>query len=100
MHRATRFSRIVAPEFQVNVNDDQGVKKGEGKMVEWGKKVKVVVILQILILQYRIIMDLSNQLKSVCVIKMVKCKHDDFLDLSPLLLLAPQRPVQQVPLRP
>ena len=40
------ISRIVTPEFQVNVNDDQGVKEREGEMIEWGEKVKVVVVLK------------------------------------------------------
>ena len=37
---------IDSPEFQVNVNDDQGVKERKGKMVKWSKKVKVVVVLK------------------------------------------------------
>ena len=34
------------PEFQINVNNDQGVKFWEGEMVEGSKKVKVVGVLQ------------------------------------------------------
>ena len=40
------FFKIVPPEFQVDVKDDQGVKEGKGKMVERSKKVKVVVVLK------------------------------------------------------
>ena len=38
---------FVAPELHVNIDDDQGVKKGEGEMVEGSQEVKVVVILNI-----------------------------------------------------
>ena len=36
----------VLPEFQINVNDDQGVKLREGEMVERSEKVKVVGVLK------------------------------------------------------
>ena len=38
---------FVAPELHINIDDDQGVKKGEGEMVEGRQEVKVVVILKI-----------------------------------------------------
>ena len=34
------------PEFEINVNDDQGVELREGEMVERSKKVKVVGVLK------------------------------------------------------
>ena len=34
------------PEFQINVNNDQGVKLREGEMVERSEKVKVVGVLK------------------------------------------------------
>ena len=40
------LSWMVLPEFHVNVNNDEGVKEGEGKMVEWCKKVEVIVVLK------------------------------------------------------
>ena len=43
----SNFTAInILPEFQINVNNDQGVKKREGKMVERSKKVKVVGVLK------------------------------------------------------
>ena len=38
---------FVAPELHINIDDDQGVKKGQGEMVEGRQEVKVVVILKI-----------------------------------------------------
>ena len=38
---------FVAPELHINIDDDQGVKKREGEMVEGSQEVKVVVILKI-----------------------------------------------------
>ena len=37
----------MAPKLYINIDDDQGVKKGEGEMVEGRQEVKVVVILKI-----------------------------------------------------
>ena len=38
---------FVAPELHINIDDNQGVKKGKGEMVEGRQEVKVVVILKI-----------------------------------------------------
>ena len=37
----------MAPKLYINIDDDQGVKKREGEMVEGSQEVKVVVILKI-----------------------------------------------------
>ena len=38
---------FVAPKLHIDIDDNQGVKKGEGEMVEGRQEVKVVVILKI-----------------------------------------------------
>ena len=41
------YKYFVAPKLHIDIDDNQGVKKGEGEMVEGRQEVKVVVILKI-----------------------------------------------------
>ena len=43
---------FVAPKLHIDIDDDQGVKKGEGEMVEGRQEVKVVVILKIVFFNF------------------------------------------------
>ena len=70
------------PEFQINVNNDQGVKLRKGEMVERSKKVKVVGVLKEIVQPNALTFLIS--------------KEGSWKSVSPLPLLAPQRHLLQI----
>ena len=57
------YKYLVAPKLHIDIDDNQGVKKGEGEMVEGSQEVKVVVILKIGF--FNIYLEISKTIESM-----------------------------------